>query len=96
MIIEMNRPNQYNVSVGDTLIVPLGKQLARLDIRRFNQDFIFADNGIKNTAISNGIKATVTSYEEAIIRTQRGEYLFGEKAEARLFGEGFGGIRVIK
>lgn len=82
----MNRPNQYNVSIGDILIVPLGAQLERLPITDFNQDFIFA---------SNGIKATGTSYAEAVIRTKTGRYLFGENAEARLSEEGFGGIRIV-
>lgn len=86
MIIKLNRPNIYNVSKGDCLIVPLGTRLERLDITNFNQDFIFA---------SDGIKTTITSYEEAVIKTKRGEYLFGENAEARLLGEGFGGIRIV-
>jgi len=84
----MNRPNQYNVSLGDRLIVSLGSRLVQLIVINTNDDCILA---------SNETNATGTSYEEAVVLRKRdGKYLIGENAEARFFGEGFGGIRLIR
>ena len=82
----MTKPNKYNISLGDILIVPLGKCLEWLTIIQLNENNVLA---------SNGVRATGCSYEEAIVRKRKdGGYLIGENAEKRLLNGSFGGIRL--
>lgn len=89
MRIRMDRPNQYTVLIGDRLIVPYlhGKGLSRLFVDALNPNNIFASN--------ETFEAAVVPYDKAVIMKENGDCLFGKDAEERLFGRGFGGIRVL-
>jgi len=84
----MTRPNQYNVSIGDHLIVYLREGLTKLVVINPNHESILA--------IDEKFRDITVSYEEVVVMKNNGNYLFGELAEAKLLGAGFGGIRVLR